>query len=428
MVTSAVTSIDRAAIGHDGTMTSPLDGIRVLDLTRVLSGPHCTRMLADLGADVIKIEPPSGDLTRFATPRRKGLASYFVQQNAGKRNVSIDLAQPAGVDVLLDLIAHADVLVENYRPGVAARLGFGAEVALARNPRLVYASISGYGQTGPWTHRRAYAPVVEAESGIIASQGDARGGVYAKDPHSHADVYTALETASAVLAALYQRERTGHGQSIDVSMAETMLYVNEHLHDALWEGEDDPSWIRSFRPGDYLVLTVADGSSLVVSGHPAERGTFELFAEAMGRADLIDDPRFVDVERRLANFDDLCAEIRDYAATVPDAETFERRFAEYRLAVGRVRRPGEIVDTEWGTARRAIVEVDDRDGGAVRVPNVPWHFSAAEAHLGGVPKYRGEDNEQVLTELLGYDPERITTLHDSGVLSSRVPGADATGR
>jgi crotonobetainyl-CoA:carnitine CoA-transferase CaiB-like acyl-CoA transferase len=380
-------------------------------------------MLADMGAEVVKIEPPAGDLTRFATPRRHGLSSYFVQQNVGKRNLSIDLSAPEGVEIVLALIERADVLVENYRPGVMARLGLDAETALARNPRLVYASISGYGQTGPWVSRRAYAPVVEAETGIVASQGNARGGELAKDPHSHADVYTALETASAILAALYQREHSGEGQWIDVSMAETMLYVNEHLHDALWQGDDDPHWIRSFRPGDYLVLTVANGESLVVSGHPAERGTFEFFAAAMGRPDLADDPRFADVATRLANFDALREIIRDYAATVPDAATFEERFSEHRLAVGRVRQPGELTETEWARERGAVVDVDDRGGGTIRVPNAPWRFgSTPDVGVSGTPRYRGEDNRALLAELLGFDDERLDALERSGVLSSRVPG------
>ena len=396
----------------------------MLDLSRVLSGPHCTRMLADMGAEVIKIEPPAGDLTRFATPRRNGLSSYFVQQNVGKRNLSLDLATPEGAEIMLSLAEHADVLVENYRPGVMARLGLGADTLRARNPRLIYASISGYGQTGPWVGRRAYAPVVEAEAGIVASQGNARGGELAKDPHSHADVYTSLETASAILAALFQREHTGEGQWIDVSMAETMLYVNEHLHDAMWDGHDDPQWIRSFRPGDYLVLTVANGESLVVSGHPAERGTFDFFIAAMGRADLADDPRFVDVAARLANFDALREIIRDFAATMPDAEAFEVQFSKHQLAVGRVRQPGELTETEWARDRHAVVDVDDRGGGTIRVPNSPWRFSASpDVGVSGIPKYRGEDNRTVLTELLGYDDEHLDQLERSGVLSSRLPDA-----
>jgi CoA:oxalate CoA-transferase len=413
---------------HDGTVDSshttgrPLSGIRVLDLSRVLSGPHCTRMLADLGADVIKVEPPAGDLTRFASPRRNGLSSYFVQQNVGKRNVSIDLSRPDGAAILLDLAEHADVLVENYRPGVMARLGLGADAVRARNPRLVYASISGYGQTGPWVRRRAYAPVVEAEAGIIASQGNARGGPLAKDPHSHADLYTSLEASTAILAALYQRERTGEGQWIDISMADTMLYVNEHLHDALWNGDDDPSWIRSFRPGDYLVLTVANGESLVVSGHPAERGTFDFFIAAMGRPELADDPRFTDVPTRLQHFGELVAIIREFASTVPDAAAFEERFSAHQLAVGRVREPGELTDTDWARERGAIVDVDDRGGGTLRVPNAPWRFSGSpDVGVSGTPRYRGEDNRGVLAELLGYDEGTLDELEADGVLSSRLP-------
>ena len=399
----------------------PLSGIRVLDLSRVLAGPHCTRMLADLGADVIKIEPPAGDLTRFTTPRRNGMSSYFVQQNVGKRNVSIDLTTPEGVDIMMGLADHADVLVENYRPSVMDRLGLGPAALRARNPRLIFTSISGYGQTGPWVNRRAYAAVVEAETGIVASQSNARDGELAKDPHSHADVYTSLEAAVAIMAALYQRETTGEGQWIDVSMAETMLYANEHLHDALWDGDDNPHWIRSFQQGDYLVLTVANGESLVISGHPAERGSFESFIAAMGKTELVDDPRFIDVATRLANYADLSKIIREFATGIPDADTFEKVFSQQQLAVGRVRQPGEITETDWAIERGAVVDIDDRSGGSIRVPNVPWRFSdSPEVAVSGIPKFRGEDNRSVLKELLGYSDDSLDQLEASGILSSRL--------
>jgi crotonobetainyl-CoA:carnitine CoA-transferase CaiB-like acyl-CoA transferase len=189
-------------------VTGPLSGIRVLDFSRVLAGPHCTRMLSDMGADVIKLEPPDGDLTRYASPRINGLSAYFVQQNSGKRNISIDLSTPQGSEIAVALAGTADVLVENYRAGVMQRLGLGVEALTSKYPRLIYASISGYGATGPWVERRAYASVVGAESGLTKLQGDARGGEYANDPLSHADTYTALELTTAVLAALYQREQT----------------------------------------------------------------------------------------------------------------------------------------------------------------------------------------------------------------------------
>ena len=193
--------------------TRPLDGVRVLDFTRVLSGPHATRMLCDLGADVIKVEPPDGDITRTVNPRINGLATYFVQQNVGKRNISLDTTKPEAVELLLRLADQCDVLIENFRPGVLDRIGLGYEVVAKRNPGLVYASISGYGSSGPWAGRRAYAPVVGAETGITKEQGDARGGQYANDPFSHADVYTALEISSAILAALFNRSRTGSRRS-----------------------------------------------------------------------------------------------------------------------------------------------------------------------------------------------------------------------
>jgi CoA:oxalate CoA-transferase len=405
-------------------MTAPLDGLRVLDLTRVLSGPHCTRMLADLGAEVIKVEPPAGDLTRFSNPRVNSLATYFIQQNTGKRNVSLDFSRPEGVELLLRLAERCDVLIENFRPGVMERNGLGYDVVAARNPRLVYASLTGYGSTGPWVHRRAYAPVVGAETGLTKSQGDARDGVYVNDPHSHGDVYTSLETAAGILAALYQRERTGRGQWVDVSMAQTLLYVDEHLHDALWDGDVDPNWLRSFRPGDYAVVTVANGETVVVSGHPAERGTFDRFAAAMDRLDLLDDPRLGEVSGRLEHLDVLHEAIAAYAASVPDAHTFEERFAEFELAVGVLRSAREICDTDWARERAVVVEVTDRGGGTVRVPNAPWRFSdGPDVGVHGVPKYRGEDNRSVLTELLGLGDDEVDRLDRAGVLSSRVPAA-----
>ncbi len=282
--------------------TRPLDGVRVLDFTRVLSGPHATRMLCDLGADVIKVEPPDGDITRTVNPRVNGLATYFVQQNSGKRNISLDTTKPESVELLLRMADHCDVLIENFRPGVMDRIGLGYDVVAERNPGIVYASISGYGSTGPWAGRRAYAPVVGAETGITKEQGDRRGGHYANDPFSHADVYTALETASAILAGLFNRSRTGRGDRIEVTMAETMLYVNEHAHDQLWDGEVPPEWIRSFGPAAYPVLRAANGETVIISGHPAERGTFERYMSAIDRPDLIDDPRFADVPSRQAHF------------------------------------------------------------------------------------------------------------------------------
>jgi crotonobetainyl-CoA:carnitine CoA-transferase CaiB-like acyl-CoA transferase len=404
----------------------PLAGVRVLDLTRVLSGPHCTRMLCDLGAEVIKIEPPGGDMTRFANPRINGLASYFVQQNTGKRNVSLNMAHPEALELLLGLAENCDVLVENFRPGVMDRMGLGYEAVAQRNPRIVYASISGYGQTGPWVHRRAYAPVVGAETGFTKAQGDARARTfgtasYSNDPHSNADVYTGMECAAGILAALFQRERTGHGDRIDVAMAQTMLYINEHVHDHLWDGPAEPGWIRSFGPGDYPVLTAANGETVVISGHPAERGTFDRFAAAIGRPDLGTDPRFTDVVTRLEHLDELVALLREWAAHMPTPTDIENQLAEHELATGTLRTVRELCETDWADDRNVTVGVSDRGGGTIRIPNAPWRFDASDVRLRGEPRYRGEDNRAVLGELLGLDDAALDRLEADGVLSSRVP-------
>ena len=401
----------------------PLDGLRVLDFTRVLSGPHCTRMLADLGAEVIKVEPPAGDVTRFTAPRRHGMPTYYAQQNTGKRSISFDLGRPEGRDLALRLVDHADVIVENFRPGVMERFGLDYETVAARNPRVVYASITGYGATGPWRDRRAYAPVVQAETGLTKSQGDhGRGGVYRTDRHSHADVYTSLDAAAGILAALYQRQRTGRGQWIDIAMAQVMLYVNEHMHDDLWDDEVDPNWVRSFGNEHQPVVTVANGDTVAIAGCPTAKGNFEMYMAAIERPDLVDDPRFATVADRWDHLDEIQALIADYASRVPDAVELEAQFSKFTLAVGQVRSTREIADSEWARERDAIVDIDDRGGGTIRVPNAPWKFSdATGVGVRGTPRYRGEDNAEVLREVLGLTDDEIADLDAAGVLSSHVP-------
>ena len=403
----------------------PLEGVRVLDFTRVLSGPHATRMLCDLGADVIKVEQPSGDLTRFSSPRINSNATYFIQQNVGKRNISLDLTKPEAVDLITQLVDKCDVVIENFRPGVMKRMQLDQQTLRAKNTRLIYASITGYGNTGPWVDRRAYAPVVNAEMGLTKRQGDARGGEYANDPFSHGDVYTAIECASAILAALFQRERTGEGQYIDLSMAQTLLYVNEHAHDALWDKPVSPDSIRSFRPEDYPVLTTRDGITSVVSGHPAERGTFDFFVAAMNAPHLLDDPRFKTVETRLANLDALMKLIEDWAQTISTADELEAKLAQHKLAMGRLRSVGEVAQTDWAKQRNAFIEVSDRGTGKIKLPNSPWIFSGSDTSTRGVAKYRGEDNEEVMRELLGLSEQQIKDLYQREILSQRLPNKNS---
>jgi len=402
-------------------MPAPLAGIKVIELARILAGPWAGQTLSDLGADVIKVEAPEGDLTRFAFPRVGSMSTYFAQQNIGKRNISMDLKRPEAVALVKKMVEQCDVVVENYRGGVMDKLGLGWSELSALNPRLIYAAISGYGNTGPWSHRRAYATVVNAETGLTGLQARARGGDATNDPHSHADVYTGMECAAAVLAALFQREKTGEGQYIDVSMAQTMLYVNEHVQNELFEGEVPSDQIRSFQPGDYPILQTGDGTYVVVSGHPAERGTFDLFVGAMKRPELLNDERFVDVASRLKNFDALRTVIREWARTIETAQEIEDVMAEAGLAMGVMRTMADIADTEWAEDRRVLIDADDRSGSTFRVPNSPWVFSGSDTTTQGIPKFRGEDNQQVLEEMCGLSADDVQQLTDAGVLSIRLP-------
>ncbi|WP_397419594.1 CaiB/BaiF CoA transferase family protein, partial [Phenylobacterium sp.] len=216
----------------------PLAGLRVLDFSRVLAGPFAGRMLADLGADVVKVEPPDGDLTRLWGRRTGGVPGYYNQQNVGKRNISLDLRAQGAVDLVKQLVAKADILIENYRPDVMPRLGVGYEVLKAVNPRLIMLSISGFGAGGPESRRPAFAPIVHAELGFLDRQAR-RGDIPHRDlPISAADTNASLHGLVAVLAALHLRATTGLGQHIDMAMMDASLVTDDQLHYDLEDAND----------------------------------------------------------------------------------------------------------------------------------------------------------------------------------------------
>ena len=397
----------------------PLHGIRVLDFSRVLAGPHCGRMLVDLGADVIKIEPPEGDLSRFGLPRRNSLTTSHTQQNLGKRNISLDLKRPEAMALLVELAARSDVVLENFRPGVMDRLGLGYDELARRNPRLVFASISGYGQDGRWASRRAYAPLVAAEMGYLWAFAHYRKLDVAQEPHSHADLYAGKQCLIAILSALFQRERTGRGQRIDVDMAESLLFANEYATTWLSGLETDalprPATVAS------PVFRTASGRFVTVGGDPVARVNFEQWCRALDRPDLVQDPRFADAEGREKHRDALLEILDAWVSRQEDVEALDRTLHDVGLVLGVVRTTAEAGATDWARERGAVVEVPDRGTGTLRVPNTPWRFSEAATGARGHTAYRGEHNAEVLRDVLGLSPARITELEQAGVLSSRVP-------
>jgi crotonobetainyl-CoA:carnitine CoA-transferase CaiB-like acyl-CoA transferase len=401
-------------------MSAPLEGLRVVDFTRVLAGPHCTKALRDLGADVTKIEPPSGDLGRVGLPHVDGLGMYYVQQNAGKRNLSIDLNYAEAREIVAAMCREADVIVENFRPGTLARFGLGYEDISAHNPGIIYVSMSGYGQSTSWRNRPAFAPTVQAETGLTAIVQDHFGEALSEprgDACSHADVYTGLQGVIAVLAALQHRNRTGEGQHVDVSMAATMLSVNERAGAQL-SGIDTDGEPIALSANESHIFEMSDGTRLTIAGSPIYSPMFTRYCAMMRRNDLVRDPRYATANLRRKNLAPLLAEIRAWLGTFDNLEQLQAQISEAGLAVGRIRTISQFADSEWVKEWNAVVEVDDRAGGVVRMPGNPWIFSRSKLPSPGVPAFQGEHNEEILAERQ-IAPDKIADMRKRRVLLSR---------
>jgi crotonobetainyl-CoA:carnitine CoA-transferase CaiB-like acyl-CoA transferase len=400
--------------------SAPLEGLRVVDFTRVLSGPSCTKALRDLGADVTKIEPPAGDVGRAGVPHVGLMSTYYTQQNAGKRNISLDLNWPEAREIVARLCKDADVIVENFRPGTLKRFGFGYDDVAAFNPGIVYVSISGYGQTGPWRNRPAFAPTVHAETGLTDIVQRHYAGAMTElrnDACSHADVYTGLQAVVAVLAALQHRHRTGEGQHVDVSMAATMLSANERAGAQL-AGIDVDGEPYALSANESPIFELPDGRQLTIAASPLFSPMFVRYCSMMRRTDLMTDPRFATATLRRENLAALMAEVRAWVLTFTDLEQLQAQVSEAGLAIGVVRSTRELAESEWAQDWGAIVHVDDRQGGTVRMPGAPWRFGRSTLPGPGVPYFQGECNEQVLGEI-GIPVERVDALRRQGVLRSR---------
>jgi len=395
-----------------------LEGITVLDLTRVVAGPACTRTLSDYGATVIKIEPPEGDLLRRGVPKVNGVALTYAQQNAGKQHLCIDLGTAQGAALAQRLAAQVDVVVENYRAGVAHRLGLGYETLRGINPGVVYCSITGYGQTGPAAHRRAYAPVIHAELGLIELNARERGTDPMPEAVSHADFAVGAQAASAILAALYHRQRSGEGQHIDVTMADTMLATNEFAAIEINGGFGEE--ISPFRPGKAALLELADGTWVQVPGNP----TTWIFgvARALGKQAEMDTLGW----RTAADTQGKDAEIRAlmqrWASEYENVEQFEAALDSARIPLGTVKRLADAAREDWAIHRQSLIDVDI-NGETRAIPRSPARFSAAGVGPRRGAYLRGADNRAVLKQRLHLDDAQIDALEKAGVLLSEANSA-----
>ncbi|HZP27361.1 MAG TPA: CoA transferase [Acidimicrobiia bacterium] len=387
------------------TRDAPLHGVRVVDFSQVVSGPICGRLLADLGADVVKVEPFEGDVIRLLEPKvgDDGTSVYFTWANAGKRSVAVDLRDARGADLVRRLALASDVVLENFRPGVLEKYGLDPATLLELDPSLVYCSINGYGIANSWSNRRAYAAMVQAEVGRVELDARLRNAPMEQSPHVDGDITPGLLAVSGIVAALFRRERTGVGDHLDVSMAEALLYTDEWTTTELtgWEGERIPDTWK------YPVFTTADGRGVAFMGDPHPR-VVEVAAA------LTDEPIVPAATR-----DESLKLIGDLVATYPDFAALEARLDPFGFLVAEVRTVREMAATPWAAERAVFDEVEP---GAM-VPARPFRARTAAVGVRGRAPRLGEHTRPVLAECLGLDDAALDALEADGVIASRRPAA-----
>jgi CoA:oxalate CoA-transferase len=381
-----------------------LAGLRVVDFTIVMSGPMCTRMLADAGAEVVKIEPPDGDVVRQRPPHLGGVSTYYASMNCGKKSVVLDLQSEDGKRLARELVARADVVVENFRPGVMKRLGLDYEALSRANPRLIYASISGFGQTGPMASAPAYAPVIHAASGYElaynqyqrGSDRPANNGIFI------ADVMGASYAFGAIQLALYERERSDRGQHIDVSLMDSVLGMLIYEIQAAQFPPERPRQV-------YEPVRASDGYVMVAA---VTQRNLEVLFDTIGFPEGKTDPRFATMATKEANWPALLALIERWTSQRSGAEC-EAVFMRAGVPCSRYRSVGEAMADPQCAARGLFVELGSGEG-AFKVANLPYLMSATPVAAQPLVADLGQHTDEVLHDALGLDPATLAALRARG--------------
>jgi crotonobetainyl-CoA:carnitine CoA-transferase CaiB-like acyl-CoA transferase len=395
-------------------MPGPLAGLTVIDLTRVLSGPYCTMALADHGARVIKVEHPvRGDDTRHWGPPFIGAESaYFLSVNRNKESLTLDFKQPEGKAILERLLSSADVLVENFRPGTLDAAGLGAAALTERFPRLVYCSISGYGQTGPRRDEPGYDAVMQAEGGLMSITGDANGPSYRMGV-AITDIVSGLFAAQGILAALVARDRTGRGQTVDIGMLDATAALLTYQAGNYFATGQVPARMGNRHPTivPYESFQTADGDFVIAGGND---DIWRRLCTALELDALSTDPRFATNRDRSAHYDEL-RPILDRALRTRTRAEWVRRLGEVGVPCGSVRGVDEVLADPQLAAREMIPEVMHPTVGPVRVIASPVKLSETSSSVRTAPPVMGQHTDAVLGEL-GYDRNRIDALRSAGVI------------
>ena len=394
-------------------MTKALAGLKILDVSRVLTGPYCTMVLADLGADVIKVEvPEKGDDSRLFGPFKNGESGYFITMNRNKRGITLDLRRPEGQAVLKDLAARADVLLENFATGTMDKWGLGYEHLAAVNPRLIYASITGFGQYGPYAHRFAFDAIAQAMGGLMSTTGQ-KDGPPTRTGTALGDINAGNFAGIGILAALYQRERTGRGQRLDISMQDCIAAILENAVVRYTFDGVVPTRLGSGHAtvAPYDVFATADGYVFIACANEA---TWQRLCKAMDRPDLTGDELFLVNDKRARNQELLLPLIGQWSSRYP-TEKLLAILGEHGVPAAPVLTVGQVVDDPHIRARNMMVTVDHPVAGPVTIPGNPIKLSASEDTVPRPSPVLGQHTDEILAEL-GYPPEKVATLRAAKII------------
>ena len=395
-------------------MPGPLDGIKVLDLTRVLAGPYATMLLGDLGAEVIKIEQPgTGDESRNFGPFKNGFSLYFMSVNRGKRSVTLNLKTERGQAIFRQLLAHTDIVVENFRPGTMKKLGLDYDTLKTEHPSLIYAACSGFGQTGPYAQQGAYDMIIQGMGGIISITGEPEGPPI-RVGTSISDITAALFTTIGVLSALHHRNQTGKGQFVDVAMLDSLVAVLENAVVRYFATGEAPKPLGARHPAitPFEAFASADGHVIIALGNDT---LWAKFCEHVHRQDLISDERFRTNADRTENHAELFPILSDIMSE-RTTDGWIDALGEIGVPCGPINAMDQVVSHPQVQAREMITRVAHQITGAVEVPGVPIKLSETPGNVDAPAPSLGEHTTEVLTDVLKMSPAEVAALKQDGVI------------